>query len=205
MHPFLRRAHPIGGMAEPASSAHDAGSQFARGHMLAQALLAAQTTSIYRAQHLLRRAHPNDGMVEPAVAAREAENLFFSQQMLAQARATDKHSYPIDKNVKSASFAHKAGSHFVRKHLFALCRKSQGRFLNMGLCPIPHIKRRFRMESTSPAPSFYCWNSACHARLIERQSPSRPHTPLHPIDGNVEPASSAREAESHFASRQMLA
>ncbi len=36
MHPFLRRAHPIGGMAEPASSAHDAGSQFARGHMLAR-------------------------------------------------------------------------------------------------------------------------------------------------------------------------
>lgn len=169
MHPFLRRAHPIGGMAEPASSAHDAGSQFARGHMLAQALLAAQTTSIYRAQHFLRRVHPIDGIV------------------------------------KSASSAREAGSHFVRKHLFALCRKSQGRFLNMGLCPIPHIKRRFRMESTSPAPSFYCWNSACHARLIERQSPSRPHTPLHPIDGNVEPASSAREAESHFASRQMLA
>ena len=95
-------------------------------------------------------------------------------------------AHPIDGIAKSASSAREAGSHFVRKHLFALCRKSQGRFLNMGLCPIPHIKRRFRMESTSPAPSFYCWNSACHARLIERQSPSRPRTPLHPIDGNVE-------------------
>jgi len=103
-------------MAKPASSAHDAGSQFARGHMLAQALLAAQTISVCCAQHLLRRTHPNDGMVEPAVAAREAENLFFSQQMLAQARATDKHSYPLDRNVKPASFAHEAGSHFVRDH-----------------------------------------------------------------------------------------
>ena len=166
---------------------------------------AVRSTSCDAHTRLLRRAHPNDGMVEPASSAREAENLFFSQQMLAQARATDKHSYPLDKNVKSASSAREAGSHFVRKHLFALCRKSQGRFLNMGLCPIPHIKRRFRMESTSPAPSFYCWNSNCHARLIERQSPSRPRTPLHPIDGNVEPASSAREAESHFASRYMLA
>lgn len=104
---------------DPASSAHDAGSQFARGHMLAQALLAAQTISVCCAQHLLRRIHPNDGIVEPAVAAREAENLFFSQQMLAQARATDKHSYPLDRNVKPASFAHEAGNHFAREQMLS--------------------------------------------------------------------------------------
>ena len=50
---LLRRAHPNDRMVEIVSSAHGAGSYFARGHMLAQFVLAARAASVCCAQHLL--------------------------------------------------------------------------------------------------------------------------------------------------------
>ena len=53
--------------------------------MLSHVVIAARTSSVCRAQHLLRRAYPNDGIVEPVSPARGAGGQFARKQMLSRA------------------------------------------------------------------------------------------------------------------------
>ena len=101
--------------------------------------------------------YPNDGNVESAIAARGAGGQFASQHMLARfMRATRtssvcraqhllRRAYPNDGIVEPVSPARGAESHFARKQMLSRAvREGQGRWVNMGLRPIPFFILGFR-------------------------------------------------------------